>query len=202
MLDDNFLGCPNWKDLLQELQSTNRPFQFKQGLDERILTDEKCEMLFKSKYDGDYIFAFDNVADYNIIEMKLKMLRRYTNKIPKFYLFCGFDRNDKWDNDFWKQDLYDLWKRIELLMRYQCLPYIMRFNRYIESPYSGMYITLARWCNQPNLFKKASLNEFVAIDHRKSTDERIEQIKKDIPDLANKYFNIKFSDKISNSVVK
>lgn len=52
------------------------------------------------------------------------------------------------------------------------------------------------------LIQETSLNEFVAIDHRKSTDERIEQIKKDIPDLANKYFNIKFSDKISNSVVK
>ena len=100
LLDDNFLGCHNWKILLQELQNTDRPFQFKQGLDERILTDEKCEMLFKSKYDGDFIFAFDNVDDYDIIEKKLKMLRRHTNKIPKFYLFCGFDRNDKWDEDF------------------------------------------------------------------------------------------------------
>lgn len=194
LLDDNFLGCPNWKILLQELQNTDRPFQFKQGLDERILTDEKCEMLFKSKYDGDFIFAFDNVDDYDIIEKKLKMLRRHTNKIPKFYLFCGFDRNDKWDEDFWKQDLYDLWKRIELLMRYQCLPYIMRFYRYKESPYSGMYITLARWCNQPSFFKKTSLKEYEEIDNRKSTSCRIKQVERDMPDLADAYFSLKFSD--------
>ena len=82
-------------------------------------------MLFKSKYDGDYIFAFDNVADYDLIESKLKLLREYTNKTPKFYLFCGFDRNDKWDDEFWRQDQWDMWKRIELLMKYKCLPFIM-----------------------------------------------------------------------------
>lgn len=194
LLDDNFLGCPNWKVLLKELQDTNKPFQFKQGLDERILTDEKCKMLFKSKYDGDYIFAFDNVADYDLIEKKLKLIRKYTTKIPKFYLFCCFDRNDKWDNNFWKQDLYDLWRRIELLMRYQCLPYIMRFNRYEESPYRGMYITMARWCNQPSLFKKKSLNEYVVLDQRESTNQYINIVKNAMPDLANKYFNLKFSD--------
>ena len=79
-----------------------------------------------------------------------------TYKIPKFYTFCGFDREDKWNAEFWKQDLWDLWKRIELLMRYQCLPYIMRFNRYEESPYRGTYINLAAWCNQPSAFKKKS----------------------------------------------
>lgn len=199
LLDDNFLGCPNWKTLLQELQDTNKPFQFKQGLDERILTEEKCQMLFNSKYDGDYIFAFDNVADYDLIEKKLRMIRQYTQKIPKFYVFCGFDRNDKWDNDFWKQDLYDLWKRIELLMRYQCLPYIMRFNRYEESPYRGMYIICARWCNQPSLFKKKSIRDFVAIDQKGSAKEcssskYIKQVEHDIPDLATRYFDLKFSD--------
>ncbi len=160
LLDDNFLGCPNWKEMLLELQATGKPFQFKQGLDERILTDEKCEILFKSKYDGDYIFAFDNIADYDLIERKLKLLRQYTEKYPKFYVFCGFDRNDKWDEEFWKQDIFDMMKRIELLMKYHCLPYIMRFNRYLESPYQGVYKTVGAWCNQPSFFKKKSLREF------------------------------------------
>ncbi len=137
LLDDNFLGYSNWKKLLIELQNTGKPFQFKQGLDERILTDEKCELLFNSRYDGDYIFAFDNVEDYDLIEKKLQLLRRYTNKCPKFYVFCGFDRKDIWDEKFWEQDISDVFKRIELLMKYHCLPYIMRFNKYEESPYRG-----------------------------------------------------------------
>ena len=46
LLDDNFLGHPNWKGLLTDLQQTQRPFQFKQGLDERLLTDVMCAALF------------------------------------------------------------------------------------------------------------------------------------------------------------
>lgn len=100
LLDDNILGSPYWKEIFEELKATGKPFQYKQGMDERLLTDEKCEVIFKSKYDGDYIFAFDNIADYDLIEKKLWLLRKYTNKIPKFYTFCGFDREDKWDDYF------------------------------------------------------------------------------------------------------
>lgn len=160
LLDDNFFGCPNWQHLLKDLQQTNKPFQFKQGLDERLLTDEKCAALFSSKYDGDYIFAFDNVADAELIEQKIHLARRYTNIVMKFYCFCGFDRSNQWDADFWRQDVFDLFTRIEILMRNRCLPYIMRFTRYTQSPYRGVYISIARWCNQPSFYKKKSLREF------------------------------------------
>ena len=199
LLDDNFLGYPKWKEILLELHATKKPFQFKQGLDERLLTDEKCEILFNSKYDGDYIFAFDNVKDSQIIETKLLLLRKYTNAIPKFYTFCGFDRDGKWDDNFWKQDLWDLWTRIEILMRYNCLPYIMRFNRYEESPYRGMYILLASWCNQPTAFKKKSIREYAEYQQARRQKEcsemkYIKQIEKEIPDLAEKYFDMKYEN--------
>ena len=199
LLDDNFFGCSKWKDILAELQATGKPFQFKQGLDERLLTAEKCEMLFKSKYDGDYIFAFDNVADYDLIESKLKLLREYTNKTPKFYLFCGFDRNDKWDDEFWRQDQWDMWKRIELLMKYKCLPFVMRFNRYVESPYKGAYISISNWCNQPSFFKKKSLREFVqarqANVKSESSDTRyLKQVEKDMPELVARYYDMKYEN--------
>ena len=134
LLDDNFFGYPNWKNLLAELQQTQRPFQFKQGLDERLLTDEKCAALFSSRYDGDYIFAFDDAADATLIEQKLRLARKYTNAVLKFYCFCGYDRDGVWDSDFWKRDIFELLLRIEILMRYRCLPYVMRYTRYSESP--------------------------------------------------------------------
>ena len=108
LLDDNFLGCPSWKDMLIELQQLGKKFQFKQGLDERILTDEKCELLFKSKYDGDFIFAFDNISDKDIIEKKAKLIRKYYKSKGhnvKFYVLCGFDRQNKYDLDFWSKIL-------------------------------------------------------------------------------------------------
>lgn len=138
--------------MLQQLIDTGKPFKFKQGLDERILTEEKCEMLFNSKYDGDITFAFDNVEDYDLIKRKLDMIQKYSTRQSRFYVLVGFDRNNRWDNEFWKQDIFDMFKRIELLMEYHCLPYIMRFNRYLESPYQGVYKTVGAWCNQPSFF--------------------------------------------------
>ena len=160
LLDDNFLDHPEWKEMLLALQATKKPFIFKQGLDARLLTDEKCRLLFGSRYAGDFGFAFDNVADYDLIREKLKLIRKHTDKVCKFFCFCGFDRNGKWDQDFWVQDIFDLFSRIELLMDYGCLPYIMRFNRYVESPWARLYTSIARWCNQPQFFKKKSLREF------------------------------------------
>lgn len=81
LLDDNFLGCPNWKQILESLIATGKSFKFKQGMDERLLTDEKCEILFKANYDGDYTFAFDNIADYDLIHRQLRRIRKYTNTI-------------------------------------------------------------------------------------------------------------------------
>lgn len=71
LLDDNFFGFDGWKDLLLELQATDKPFVFKQGLDVRLLDDDKAKILFASKYDGDFIFAFDDVKDAPLIEDKL-----------------------------------------------------------------------------------------------------------------------------------
>lgn len=192
LLDDNFLGHPQWKEMLTLLQDTGKPFQFKQGLDERLLTDEKCELLFKSKYDGDYIFAFDNVADAPLIESKIKLLRKYTGAVPKFYCFCGFDRNDRWDAEFWRKDILDLFTRIEILQRHRCLPYIMRYCRYKESPYAGMYVSIARWCNQPGFFKKKSLREFgLANGEHSACNRYLCDFEKQFPEAAY-FYDLKF----------
>lgn len=167
MLDDNFLGCPKWKEMLLELQSTGRQFQFKQGLDERLLTDEKCEILFNSKYDGDFIFAFDNINDKKIIEKKAYLIRQYCkNKGQniKFYVLCGYDDNDKYDLDFWKQDIRNTFERIFILNKYNFKPYVMRFNKYNDSPLYGSYVNIACWCNQPSLFNNLSYKQFCEKD--------------------------------------
>lgn len=192
LLDDNFFGTPCWRKLLCELQVTGKPFQFKQGLDERLLTDEKCATLFSSKYDGDYIFAFDNVADASLIESKIHLARNYTDAVMKFYCFCGFDRNDHWNADFWMQDIFDLFTRIEILMQNRCLPYVMRFERYTESPYRGMYVTIARWCNQPSFFKKKSLREFAICNGLDSACcKYVEDFERQFPEVT-RYLDMKY----------
>lgn len=201
LLDDNFFGCPNWRTLLLELIDTQRPFKFKQGMDERILTDEKCELLFSANYDGDYTFAFDNVADYDLIHKKLKMIRKYTkSKSVKFYVLVGFESTDA-------ADIANAFKRVELLMKYKCLPYIMRYQGknycpWKESEYRGMYITLARWCNQPNIFKKMSFRQFCEANQALHKTEgtycsamrALIDFESKHPNIAARYFDLRFEE--------
>lgn len=201
LLDDNFLGCPNWKQILEAIMAKNKPFKFKQGLDERLLTEEKCEILFTSNYDGDYTFAFDNIKDYELIEKKLQMIRRYTtSKRIKFYVLVGFEGTGA-------EDIENAFKRIELLMRYQCLPYIMRYqdkkhSPWKESKYYGMYVALARWCNQPSILKKMSFRYFCEANQAlKPVDapfcsamRAMVEFEANHPEIAKKYFDLRFED--------
>lgn len=164
--DDNFLAAPPavWRSLLDKLIETGRPFQFRQGLDERMIAEspygeEIAEKLSKCKYHGDYIFAFDNWSDREKIVKALKIWKHYNSKETKFYLFCGFritpDDDAKLYNDVW-----EIFQRIKILMQYGCLGYIMRHEDYHNHELSNIYTQLARWCNQPGFFRNMSFWEF------------------------------------------
>lgn len=194
LLDDNFLGHPKWKRMLDELKDTGRAFQFRQGLDERLLDDEKCRELFSGRYDDAYTFAFDDIKDSEMIEKRLILARKYTDAHFRFYCFCGFERDGAWDEMFWAEDIFGLLKRIEILMKYKCLPYVMRFERYAESPFRGVYVSIARWANQPNLFKKQSLREFAEMNGRQSACFRyLEEFEWRFRDAAY-FYDLKFSE--------
>lgn len=94
LLDDNFFGYADWRAELVALIDTSKPFHFKQGLDARLLDDAKAELLFSARYDGDFIFAFDDWYDRDVIESKLQLIRRYDRRRQrvKFYCLCGYDR--------------------------------------------------------------------------------------------------------------
>lgn len=199
-LDDNFFACSKWKEIIADVKLTNKKFQFKQGLDERLLTDESIKELMTWKYDGDYIFAFDNIGDKEIIEKKAKLIRKYNKskgQNTKFYVLCGFDKNDKYDLNFWKQDINDLFDRIFILSKYNFKPYIMRFEKYKGSPFYGTYVNVACWCNQPNLFNNLSYKMFCEKDDiRKSGGNKTSATWRYYEQLndynldCNKYFDI------------
>ena len=159
-LDDNFLACPCWKELITAVHQTKKPFEFKQGLDERLLTDEKCALMASWRYKGEMIFAFDNIEDAPLITRNIEIWRKHSNRATKFYCFCAFDRRGGYDKDFWKQDILNLFARFRILSQQRCLPYVMRHENYNQSPFRGMYVTLARWCNQPSMFKRKTFRQF------------------------------------------
>ena len=198
--DDNILAFSGWRDVFDELEASNKYFQFRQGMDIRLMTEEKAKRLSKMKYYGDFIFAFDYIEDKKLIEEKLKLWQKYNKKTTKLYVLCGFDRDDKYDDAFWKQDIIDAFKRVKVLMENKCLPYIMRFEKYEESPYRGMYINLARWCNQPAFFKKKSFREFCLANQNPKSDKAcasvryMNEFEREHPEIAEKYFDMKFED--------
>lgn len=159
--DDNFLSYRNWRELLQKLMGRGKPFQFRQGLDERTLDDERAEMLSRAPYHGDFIFAFDQWRDHDLIERKLKIWKRYCpSKTTKFYLFCGYELTAD-DDDMLFNDVYYLFRRIQILMSYGCLGYVMRHADYENHSLGNIYTQIARWCNQPQFYKKMSFEEFI-----------------------------------------
>lgn len=166
--DDNFLASdPSlWRPLLQKLIDSKRPFQFRQGLDERMLAEspygeEMAKMLSQAKYHGDFIFAFDNWKDRETIEKALKIWKRYNpKKGTKFYLFCGYRLTEQSHERFYN-DIWELFQRIKVLMSYGCVGYVMRHEDYHKYEIANLYVQIARWCNQQQFYKKMSFWEFV-----------------------------------------
>jgi hypothetical protein len=165
--DDNFLAAPYhvWKPTLQYLIDNKISFQFRQGLDERLLAEdahgeEMAAMLGQSRYHGDFIYAFDNWKDKEVIERALKIWKRNCpKKGTKFYLFCGFMQKPNGFDKFYR-DIWELFQRIRILMQYGCVGYVMRHEDYHKSPLENIYVQIARWCNQQAFYKKMSFWEY------------------------------------------
>lgn len=185
--DDNVLGYSKWREVFEELADTGRRFQFRQGMDIRIMTEEKAEVLSKARYIGEYIFAFDHPEEREQIEKGLRCWQKYNQKITKFYVLCGYDSQDA-------TDIAHTFMRIRFLMKYHCLPFIMRHENYAKSPYKGTYINLSRWCNQPALFKKMSYRQFCEANGEHSSSVRyMRQFEKDYPDLAHTFYDLRWN---------
>ncbi len=193
--DDNFFSYPNWEELLDELDMTGKRFQFRQGLDIRLIDDYMANRITKSRYDGDYIFAFDDLRERNIIETKLKVWKKYANKTTKLYLLCAYRSIDE-------NDIAELFERIKILMEYGCLPYVMRYESYKESKYRDMYIQIARWCNQPQFIKKTSFRQFCEAHQKYHKNENtlsrpyytLLEFEKKHKGIADKYFDMRYEE--------
>lgn len=180
-LDDNFFSYPKWEELLQPVIESGKRFQFKQGLDERLLTEDKILKMSEWKYDGEVIFAFDNIEDKDLIRKKLMLIRATVpqwSRELKFYVFCGADKHEKYDEEFWKRDIENLFERIYILKTFGCKSYVMRFEKVYESEYSSFYATVAAWCNQPSMFNTLSFRLFSQC--RGMTKDGYKKYKRDI----------------------
>ena len=161
--DDNIMAAPPkvFAKVMEDLKNTGKPFQFRQGMDIRLMTPQKAQLLNEVKYHGDYIFAFDHYRQDDPNEKRqveqtikgLKIWREHCKKSTKLYVLVAYDSQDE-------KDIEGTFFRIKILMEHGCLPYIMRFEEYNNSRFKSLYTQLARWCNQPGFFKKMSFRQY------------------------------------------
>lgn len=139
LLDPNILACPDWKALLTQLADTGAEVDFTQGLDARLLTDDKVMTLLSVKYKVLH-FAWDNAEDTvtpNLLKKYSDMwgLRRERKKV---YVLTNY-------NSTHEQDLY----RVYALRAMEYDPYVMIYDKY-NAPAETRH--LQRWCNNKIIF--------------------------------------------------
>ncbi len=121
-------------------------------------------------------------------------------KSTKLYVLCAYDSQDE-------KDIENTFERIKILIEYQCLPYIMRYNAYLDSKYKSLYTSISRWCNQPRIFKKMSFREFCVAHQglRKdqsticTTYKAMLDFENEYPEIAKKYFDLKYNKQDASS---
>lgn len=142
LCDPNILACRQWKELLQQLIDSKAWVDINQGLDIRLMTEEKAEMLKQIKLKNIH-FAWDRYEDKEKILPKFKMFKDITGinyrKLGVFVL-CGFDTTID-------QDL----ERIYTLRDLGFSPYVMIYNKE-QYPKGHIYRRLQRWVNNRIIF--------------------------------------------------
>lgn len=144
LLDPNLLACKEWKDLLQQLIDSKAKVNFNQGLDIRMMNEEKAEMLNQIPIKAIH-FAWDRYEDKDLIQPKFKVFREKSTVHPhalQVYTLVG-DR----ERYVTEQDLY----RIYWLRDNGFAPYVMIYDKY-DLPKSHELKKLQRYVNNRFIF--------------------------------------------------
>lgn len=147
--DPNILACREWKDLLQQLIDSKAWIDINQGLDIRLMTEEKAEMIKAMKL-KELHFAWDRYEDKEMIIPKFKMFKEITGISERkliVYVLCNFDTTIE-------QDL----ERIYTLRDLGYWAYVMLYDKE-HIPRRHKLRKLARWVNNRYVFAKCNTFE-------------------------------------------
>lgn len=139
--DQNILACKDSYCLLHQLAESKSLIDFNQGLDARLLTEEKCKLLSKIKIKK-VRFAWDKYEDKDIVLKGLEMFAKYSNKPHSHnaivYTLVNY-------NTTLEQDL----ERIYMLRELGYWAYVMIYDK---EHCENVYKRLQRWVNNRIIF--------------------------------------------------
>ena len=122
LLDPNLLACKEWEELLQQLIDSKAKVNFNQGLDIRLMTEKKAEMLSQIPIKAIH-FAWDRYEDKELVQPKFLTFRKAStvgSHSLQVYVLCG-DREKK----VLESDL----ERVYWLRNNGYAPYVMLYNK-------------------------------------------------------------------------
>ena len=138
--DPNILACPEAEDLLLQLAESKAKVEINQGLDARLLTERKIEIIRKIRMRY-YHFAWDRPQDEEKIVPKLKMFAEIKKTdLHNVVVYCLTNFESTLEEDF---------HRIYTLRKIGLQPYVMIYDKEHCDP---IYKRMQRWCNAPQIF--------------------------------------------------
>lgn len=146
LLDPNPIACREWKDILQQLIDSGAWVDFSQGVDIRLMTEEKAEMIKRIKTKNIH-FAWDRYEDKNKILPKFKAFKDITGwdrRKMTVYVLTNFDTTIE-------QDL----ERIYILRDLGYWPYVMIYDKEHTNP-TDTVRKLQRWVNMRAIFESTT----------------------------------------------
>lgn len=146
--DPNILACPDAVDLLKQLRDTGATIEFNQGLDARLITPEKAELLASMKLKMPH-FAMDTMEALEPVKKGLRMYVDACKRVKgkwnwrnaKVYCLTNFNTSHV-------QDMM----RIEAIQDCECWPYTMIYNKPTAPAITRR---LQRWTNFPAAYAAA-----------------------------------------------
>jgi hypothetical protein len=141
LLDPNLLACEDWKGLLQQLIDSKAWIDFTQGLDIRLMTEEKAYMINQLKIKMIH-FAWDNYEFKTYEKLKeFRPLLNFNSRKLRTYVLVNF-------NTKIEQDLERIYKLKEL----DYDPYVMIFDK-DKLPRGHKLKKMQRWVNNKFIWR-------------------------------------------------
>lgn len=144
LLDPNPIACQEWKNILQQIIDSKSWVDFSQGVDIRLMTEEKAEMIKCIKTKNIH-FAWDRYGDKENIIPKFKEFKKITQLDKRkltVYVLTNFDTTIE-------QDL----ERIYILRDLGYRPYVMIYDKE-HTKSTDTVRKIQRWVNMRAIFEK------------------------------------------------
>lgn len=141
LMDPNTLACPEWREVLGQLEESGACVNFNQGVDIRLMTDEKAESLMRIKLRKIH-FAWDNPND-DLEPLFRRFSQIFHSRIRdrELVVYCLANYSSSHEDDL---------RRIYTLRDLGYSPYVMVYDKTRAPRRTRM---LQRWVNNRAVFR-------------------------------------------------